>query len=175
VSQAAVPSSVLSPEVRPLEEGEYGLFQKLVFREAGIHLGDVKRALVAARLLRRLRELELTSYGTYYRRVIEDRDELRQMLDAITTNETQFFREPRHFELLSETFIPAWRAEAARGARARHIRVWSAGCSTGEEPYSLAMTLLAALPPSDGWEIEILATDLSTRVLAHARQRILNE
>jgi chemotaxis protein methyltransferase CheR len=97
------------------------------------------------------------------------------MLDAITTNETQFFREPRHFELLSETFIPAWRAEAARGARARHIRVWSAGCSTGEEPYSLAMTLLAALPPTDGWEIEILATDLSTRVLEHARQGIFTE
>jgi chemotaxis protein methyltransferase CheR len=161
--------------VRPLEEGEYGLFQRLVFREAGIHLGDIKRALVASRLLRRIRELELTSYGAYYRRVIEDLDELRRMLDAITTNETHFFREPRHFELLSSTFIPTWREEAARGERARHVRVWSAGCSTGEEPYSLAMTLLAALPPSDGWEIEILATDLSTRVLAHASEGIFTE
>jgi chemotaxis protein methyltransferase CheR len=175
VSQAAAPSPFLAPDVRPLEEGEYGLFQRLVYREAGIHLGDIKRSLVASRLLRRLRELELTSYGAYYRRVTEDLDELRRMLDAITTNETQFFREPRHFELLSSTFIPAWREEAARGERARHVRVWSAGCSTGEEPYSLAMTLLAALPPSDGWKIDILATDLSTRVLDHASEGIFTE
>jgi chemotaxis protein methyltransferase CheR len=175
VSQAAASAPALPFEVRPLEEGEYGLFQRLVYREAGIHLGEVKRALVASRLLRRLRALELTSYGAYYRRVLEDRVELRHMLDAITTNETHFFREPRHFELLTSTFIPEWRDEAARGARSRHLRVWSAGCSTGEEPYSLAMTLLAALPPSDGWEIKILATDLSTRVLEHASQGVFTE
>ncbi len=159
-------------EVKPLEESEFGLFQRLVQREAGIHLGDVKRALVAARLLRRIRDLGLTTYGAYYRHVIEDHDELRLMLDAITTNETHFFREPRHFELLSQTLLPAWRAEAARGDRARRIRLWSAGCSTGEEPYSLAMLLLSELPAEENWEIEILATDLSTRVLDRARQGI---
>ncbi|HVU52494.1 MAG TPA: protein-glutamate O-methyltransferase [Polyangia bacterium] len=157
------------PDVKPLEQGEFGLFQRIVHREAGIHLGDIKLALVASRLLRRIRELGLSTYGAYYRRVVEDRSELTLMLDAITTNETQFFREGRHFELLTERLIPAWRDEAARGARDRRVRVWSAGCSTGEEPYSLAMTLLDALPPEEGWDVQILATDLSTRVLEIAR------
>jgi chemotaxis protein methyltransferase CheR len=159
-------------EVKPLELGEFGLYQRLVFREAGIHLGDIKMALVASRLLRRIRDLGMPSYGAYYRRVVEDKDELRLMLDAITTNETQFFREPRHFELLGETLIPLWQKQAASGERRRRVRLWSAGCSTGEEPYSLAMTLLAALPPEDGWEVEVLATDLSTRVLDHAAQGV---
>src|SRR5678809_279979 len=145
-------------EVRNLEEGEFGLFQRLVAKEAGIHLADVKRALVASRLLRRIRELGLASYGSYYRHVVEDRDELRLMLDAITTNETHFFREPRHFEVLASHVVPGWRDEASRGERGRSVRIWSAGCSTGEEPYSLAMALLSALSPESGepgWQIEI--------------------
>lgn len=168
----AAPHAAGPAEIRPLEEGEFGLFQRLVHREAGIHLGDVKRALVAARLLRRIRDLGLPSYGAYYRRVVESGDELRLMLDAITTNETQFFREPRHFEVLSQAIVPEWREAAARGQRERRVRVWSAGCSTGEEPYSLAMALLSTLPPEEGWNVEILATDLSTRVLEHAQRGI---
>jgi chemotaxis protein methyltransferase CheR len=169
---AIVGGAAAAPEVRPLEQGEFGLFQRIVFREAGIHLGDIKLALVASRLMRRIRELGLGSYGAYYRRVLEDRDELRLMLDAITTNETHFFREPRHFELLTEVLVPAWRQEAARGDRSKQVRVWSAGCSTGEEPYSLAMELLAALPPEEGWDVQILATDLSTRVLDVATEGV---
>jgi chemotaxis protein methyltransferase CheR len=175
VSQAL---AVLGPlggapaDVKPLEQGEFGLFQRVVHREAGIHLGDIKLALVASRLLRRIRELGLRTYGSYYRRVVEDKDELRIMLDAITTNETHFFREGRHFELLAERLVPEWRDEAARGARDKHVRIWSAGCSTGEEPYSLAMALLSALPPEDGWDVQILATDLSTRVLGIATQGV---
>jgi chemotaxis protein methyltransferase CheR len=173
---ALVGATSAAAEVRPLEEGEFGQFQRLVSREAGIHLGDVKRALVAARLLRRIRELGLPSYGAYYRRVVESGDELRLMLDAITTNETQFFREPRHFELLAQSIIPEWREAGMRGQRDRRVRIWSAGCSTGEEPYSLAMALLPALSPqegwTEGWTIEILATDLSTRVLEHAQRGI---
>ncbi len=162
----------LPPEVRPLGEAEFGLYQKLVFREAGIHLGAVKQALVASRLLRRIRELGLTTYSAYYRRVVEEKSELVLMLDAITTNETQFFREPQHFDLLAARLVPRWRGEAADGRRERQVTIWSAGCSTGEEPYSLAMTLLAALPPEHGWRVQILATDLSTRVLERARQGI---
>jgi chemotaxis protein methyltransferase CheR len=159
-------------DVKPLEQGEFGLFQRVVHREAGIHLGDIKLALVASRLLRRIRELGLRTYGAYYRRVVEDRDELRIMLDAITTNETHFFREGRHFELLDERLVPEWRDEAARGARDKRVRIWSAGCSTGEEPYSLAMALLSALPPEEGWDVRIFATDLSTRVLDVATQGV---
>ncbi|HYB72678.1 MAG TPA: protein-glutamate O-methyltransferase CheR, partial [Candidatus Sulfotelmatobacter sp.] len=82
---------------------------------------------------------------------------------------THFFREPQHFDFLQHQVIPEWVAQAAPGQRSRRVRVWSAACSTGEEPYSLAMTLLDQLPPSAGWEIEILATDLSTRALDQAR------
>jgi chemotaxis protein methyltransferase CheR len=163
-----------SGDVKPLEEGEFALFQRLVFREAGISLTDVKRALVASRLLRRVRELGLKSYTAYYRVVADDAAELRRLLDAITTNETHFFREPRHFELLSQTIIPRWRQEAARGLRPPRARVWSAGCSTGEEPYSLAMALSSELPAEEGWQIEIFATDLSTRVLERAQDGIFS-
>jgi chemotaxis protein methyltransferase CheR len=165
-------SQTLLAEVRPLADGEFGLYQKLVFREAGIHLAEVKKALVAARLLRRIRELGMTTYAAYYRRVIDEKSELVLMLDAITTNETQFFREPHHFDVLSSRLVPRWREEAARGLRARQVTVWSAGCSTGEEPYSLAMTLLAELPASEGWRVQILATDLSTRVLERASEGV---
>jgi chemotaxis protein methyltransferase CheR len=169
--QPLAPQTLLA-EVRPLAEAEFGLYQKLVFREAGIHLGEVKKALVAARLLRRIRDLGMTTYAAYYRRVVEEKSELVLMLDAITTNETQFFREPHHFDLLSSRLIPRWREEAARGLRAREVTLWSAGCSTGEEPYSLAMTLLSGLPAEEGWGVQILATDLSTRVLERASEGV---
>ena len=162
-------------DVRPLNDAEYGLFARLVHEQSGIHLGDIKRALVASRLLRRIRELSLTTYGDYYRRVREDADELRLMLDAITTNETQFFREPGHFDLLSRVVVPAWREQAARRERDTSVRIWSAACSTGEEPYSVAMLLMSLLPSSEGWRIEVLATDLSTRVLEHAKRGIYRD
>ena len=122
-----------------------------------------------ARLTRRLRALGLRSFGVYYRRVNRDAEERLRMLDCITTNETHFFREPHQFDFLRETVLPAWEEAGDAGGRVRKIRAWCAGCSTGEEPYSLAMTLLHHLP---GWAVEILATDLSTRVLEVARAGI---
>jgi len=158
------------PAIRPLTDKEFRLFQALVRREAGIHLSDAKRALLVGRLTRRLRDLGLSSFGAYYQVVMDQHGtELVRMLDRICTNETQFFREPRQFEHLKREIIPAWRVQADSGMRPRHLRVWSAACSTGQEPYSLAMLLLEELPPSSGWEIEILASDLSTRALETAR------
>ncbi|HWP34775.1 MAG TPA: protein-glutamate O-methyltransferase [Thermodesulfobacteriota bacterium] len=156
--------------VPPITDAEFGRFQALIERTAGIHLHPGKRALLVSRLARRLRELGVGSFGEYYR-LVEQRgeEELIRLLDLVTTNETQFFRERRHFEFLVESVLPAWRQAAAAGSRPRRVRVWSAGCSTGEEPYSIAMVLLDALPPQAGWQIEILATDLSTRALARAR------
>lgn len=153
---------------------EYRLFQDLVKGEAGINLGPSKKPLLASRLAGRLRELGLDSFGAYYRRVVEgaDGDELTEMLDRLTTNETHFFREPHHFEELHRRVLPVWQAEASRGRRARHVRAWSAGCSTGEEPYSLAMLLLSHFPPERGFSVEVLATDLSTRVLRRAREAV---
>jgi chemotaxis protein methyltransferase CheR len=160
--------------VRPVTDKEFGLFQKLIYEKAGIYLAAPKRALVDSRLAKRIRELGLDSFTAYYHHVAEDRDgtELIQLLDRISTNETHFFREPRQFEFLGNRIVADWTAEAAAGMRSRRIFVWSAGCSTGEEPYSLAMVLQDHFPPSAGWEIEILATDLSNRALDCARAAI---
>jgi chemotaxis protein methyltransferase CheR len=158
-----------SPGLRGASLGtrEFRLFQALLLREAGIHLADGKRMLVEGRLARRLRETGL-DYAGYYRRVETDAAERVRMLDCMCTNETHFFREPRQFDFLASHVFPEWRARAEAGAMARRVRVWSAGCSTGEEPYSVAMAFLAAFPPGSGWQIEIVATDLSTRVLERA-------
>ena len=160
--------------MRPVTDKEFGLFQKLIYEKAGIYLAAPKRALVDSRLAKRIRELGLDSFAAYYHHVVDDRDgaELIELLDRISTNETRFFREPRQFEFLETRILADWAAKAAAGMRLRRILAWSAGCSTGEEPYSLAMMLRNHFPPSAGWEIEILATDLSTRVLDRARAAI---
>ncbi|HSN90486.1 MAG TPA: protein-glutamate O-methyltransferase CheR [Anaeromyxobacteraceae bacterium] len=162
---ATAPSSTAS-----VSDRDFTRFQGLIHREAGIWLSPIKKALLVGRLAKRLRALGLSSYGEYFEVVTADEAERVRMLDCISTNETHFFREPRHFELLSERLFPAWATEAEAGRRARRVRVWSAACSTGEEPYSIAMSLLAAFP--SGWELEILATDISTRVLERAREAV---
>jgi chemotaxis protein methyltransferase CheR len=154
-----------------LTESEFVMLSQYIEQEVGIHLSDAKMPLIVARLGKRVRRLGLTTFRDYYDRVLEDPDERVAMFDAISTNETRFFREPKHFELLNARVLPAIRADAARGARPRAIRIWSAGCSTGEEPYSLAMTLLEHFDPSE-WDLRIDATDLSTRVLDDARAGI---
>ncbi|HEX9242482.1 MAG TPA: protein-glutamate O-methyltransferase CheR [Anaeromyxobacter sp.] len=161
-----MPADPILPASLAVSDKEFLRYQALIHREAGIWLAPVKKALLVGRLAKRLRELGLTSYGHYYERVVADEAEQIRMLDAICTNETHFFREPRHFELLAEQIFPAWRAEAAEGKRSPRIRVWSAACSTGEEPYTIAMELLHAFPT--GWDLEVLASDLSTKVLDRA-------
>lgn len=156
--------------VRPISDKEFALFQSLIHQETGIYLSSAKKGLLVGRLTRRLRELGIDSFGAYYRRVAEGGEEERtRLFDAISTNETHFFREPKQFQFLREQILPEWASQAAAGARPKTLRAWSAGCSTGEEPYSVAMMLLDFFPPATGWSIEILATDLSTRVLAQAR------
>jgi len=146
-------------------DAQFVKFSALIEELAGIYLAESKKALLAARLGPRLRELELRDYGAYYERVVNDDAERKLMLDRICTHETQFFREPHHFDFLSRHMIPRWLDEARGGRRLRRLRVWSAGCSTGEEPYSVAMHLASEL---EGWQISILATDLSRHALARA-------
>lgn len=157
--------------VKPIGEREFGLFQKLIYKSAGIHLSEAKRALLESRLAKRIRELGLDSFSAYYDYLVQDSGcaELGELLDRIATNETHFFREPRQFEFLEERIFDQWQGEAASGARSKHLRVWSAGCATGEEPFSVAMTLIDHFPARAGWRIEILATDLSSRALRAAR------
>jgi chemotaxis protein methyltransferase CheR len=150
-----------------ISDADFAKYQALVNQEAGIWLSPVKKALLVGRLARRLRELGIVSYADYYERVVNDAPERTRMIDAICTNETHFFREPRHWEYLAEQVYPAWTEQAAAGKRERRVRVWSAACSSGEEPYSLAMSLLTAFP--SGWSLEVLATDLSTKILDRAR------
>lgn len=157
---------------RPLTDREFGLFQRLIHRETGIFLPEAKKALVVARLTRRLRTLGVTSFTSYFEIVETNRDERTTMLDNICTNETRFFREPRQFEFLDTEVLPRWKARAEAGLMPKRIRAWSAACSTGEEPYSLAMMLRTHFPLDEGWNVEILASDISTRVLAAAREGV---
>jgi chemotaxis protein methyltransferase CheR len=161
-----------SKPIPDLADEEFRLFQDLVLRESGIHLGEKNRAMLISRLWKRLRALELNSFSSYYRRVRTDPAEMVLMLDCICTNETHFFREPAAFDCLRQRVFPEWREAAEANERSRTIRVWSAACSTGEEPYSLAMTLLTEFPPAAGWNIEVLGTDLSTKVLAQAAKAV---
>jgi chemotaxis protein methyltransferase CheR len=154
-----------------LAPGVFSKFQQLIYREAGIWLAIHKHALLTGRLARRLRLLGLKDMQEYYQLVTQpdQQHERAVMIDCITTNETHFFREPRHFDYLERQVFPRWQQEAAAGDRVMRLRVWSAGCSSGEEPYSLAMLLLKNFPESKGWDIEVLGTDISTRVLEKAR------
>jgi chemotaxis protein methyltransferase CheR len=159
--------------IRPITDHEFALFQALIHKVAGIYLCPIKKALLVGRLNKRLRELGLHSFRQYYDRIKQgDREELVCMLDSISTNETQFFRQPRQFQFLEEQVFPQWSARAAAHRMPRRIRAWSTGCSTGQEPYTLAMILLDHFPPSSGWAVEILATDLSTRALERARKAV---
>ena len=145
-------------------------FQKLIYSETGIWLGSSKTALLCGRLFRRLRALDITSLETYYECVSrpDQAEERARMIDAITTNETRFFREIRQFEFMVQTVIPLWRSYAQEGVRTRRVRIWSAGCSSGEEAYTVAMLSARHLPAHEGWDVRILATDISNRVLEKA-------
>lgn len=149
-------------------------FQKLIYGETGIWLGSSKTALLCGRLFRRLRALGMTSLQSYYECVVQpdQHEERARMIDAITTNETRFYREPRQFEFMVQSVFPRWRAESKHGLRPRSVRIWSAGCSSGEEPYTLAMLLARHLPEEEGWDVRLLATDISNRVLEKARKGI---
>jgi chemotaxis protein methyltransferase CheR len=151
-------------------------FQKLIYAETGIWLGSSKTALLCGRLFRRLRTLGITSLKDYYECVAapEQDEERARMIDAITTNETRFFREPRHFDFLVQRVFPRWRVEAQHGLRpeGKRVRIWSAGCSSGEEPYSVAMLLARHLPAEQGWDVRLLATDISNRVLEKASKGV---
>ena len=147
-----------------MEATTFNKFRELIYEKSGITLGPGKEALVSARVGKRMRALDIAEYGDYLRFVTQDASgqELVQLLDAISTNVTSFFRESAHFDFLKELVLQ-W---AAKGQR--KFRFWSAASSTGEEPYSLAITLQEALGRKE-FDIKILATDISTRVLEHCR------
>ncbi|MBK9119865.1 MAG: protein-glutamate O-methyltransferase [Phycisphaerales bacterium] len=153
---------------RELSPAEYELFRALVYEKSGINLGDQKQQLVRARLGKRLRAGGFDSYRDYYEFVARDSsgDELCLLIDAISTNTTHLFREKQHFDFVART-VRGWLDDRRWRQDNDTLRVWSAGCSSGEESYSLAMTLDDVLGRTLAWKL--LATDISTKVLARAK------
>jgi chemotaxis protein methyltransferase CheR len=149
-----------------LSDEEFHEIRRVVHRTTGIALADTKRHLVYGRLARRLRALEIDTFREYLQRIEQDAEELEEFCNAITTNLTFFFREGHHFQYLSSTVLPMLQKQ---NAASRRIRIWSAGCSTGEEPYSIACCVLETLGSLRDWDIKILATDLDSKVLAHGQ------
>lgn len=150
--------------LRHISDAEFVRFKTLAKSIAGIHLSDAKKALVCGRLSRRLTHYGLSSFGDYFKLIESGREpgELQTALDLLTTNETYFFREPKHFDFLRQRILP----ERKPGVP---FRIWSAASSSGEEPYTLAM-ILADMLGEAPWEI--VASDLSTRVLEKAQRGI---
>ncbi len=155
-----------------LSDEEFNKLRRLVFDVAGICLSDSKRELVISRFSRRLRALNLSTFDEYYRFVIspDGVSEIQNFINSITTNKTDFFREAHHFDFLVERFVPEIVA-----SRRREVRVWSAGCATGEEPYSIAMVLRHHLVEPHGVQAKIFATDIDTHALDTARNGIYEE
>lgn len=163
------PSKQLAKEFR-MSDSDFERIRELAKIHTGISLSDHKKEMVYSRLAKRVRTLGLQNFSQYCDLISDHTDqEIGNFVNAITTNLTSFFRENHHFEYLSETIIPELKSRHQTDGR---IRIWSAGCSTGEEPYSIAITLSEGLSASGSWDIKVLATDLDSNVLQHASDGI---
>lgn len=151
----------MSPAAQVMERSTFDRFREIAYDQAGIALGQHKEALVQARVAKRMRALDIGSYDEYLRLMENDETggELTLFLDAICTNVTKFFREAHHFDFIASE-MDRW-----LGQGQRRFRFWSAACSTGEEPFSLAMTILEATRGCPDADVRILATDISTKAL----------
>ncbi|MBY6240575.1 protein-glutamate O-methyltransferase CheR [Methylosinus sp. Sm6] len=148
-----------------LTEADFRKIATLLHEDAGIHLPDTKATLVYSRLAKRLRTLGLESFRDYCALVASEAgvDERQQMLAALTTNVTRFFREPHHFKHLEELVLAPRAAAVRKGAR---MRIWSSACSNGQEPYSIAMSVLSVIPEAARLDVKILATDIDPNMVA---------
>jgi len=154
-------------QVCPLTQREFDNISRLAYEKFGLELKGEKRELVSARLGKKVRSLGCRSFQAYYQHVLEDRtgEALIELIDALTTNFTSFMREPSHFEFLRKEALAAWRARD-------RVRIWSTACSTGEEPYTLACSLLDAIGAAQRPRLQIVATDISSRTLREAQRGI---
>ncbi|WP_407932147.1 CheR family methyltransferase [Geomonas anaerohicana] len=157
-----------------LSARDFGRLSRFIYDTCGIKMPEVKKTMLEARLQKRLRSLGMHSFTDYCDFLFSAEGmekELVQMLDMVTTNKTDFFREPDHFNYLTHTVLPEW-VKRHPGAA---LSVWSAGCSSGEEPYTLCMVLSEFAQRNPGFDFKILATDISTRVLDKAKTAIYTE
>jgi len=166
----AMTSKELRDREFSMRDGDFRVIAGAIYDHAGIVIGDHKKELVYSRLARRLRQLGLPNFEAYLARLEgpEGDAERNHLINALTTNHTNFFRESHHFDYIRETLVPYWKQRAAKTGN-KTLRIWSAGCSTGEEPYTLAMVLHQALEGQPGWDWKILATDIDTNVLARCK------
>ncbi len=148
---------------------DFAYIRQLLKQQAGISLSDAKEDLVYSRLAKRLRITDINSFADYCNQVKQDPIEMGHLINALTTNLTAFFRENHHFEHLKNRVIPEL---VSAKATARKLRIWSAGCSSGQEPYSIAMALLESLPHPDLWDLRILASDLDSNMVETATQGV---
>jgi chemotaxis protein methyltransferase CheR len=169
---------LFNENISDINDQDYSLFSQLIYKKSGIFLGDNKKELLKARLLKRMRLYRFTKFKDYYKFVVDDKTgkELVKMLDVISTNVTSFFREIQHFDFMGKSAFPDI---FERKKRARRVRFWSAGCSSGEEVYSVLITLAeymkSAKLPLNLWDFEMLGSDISTRVLNFAKSACYEE
>jgi chemotaxis protein methyltransferase CheR len=168
------PDEVMASGEYPLTRRDLSEIAAMIYSDAGIYLNDSKASLVYSRLSKHIRNLGLKGFREYCVLVAspEGAAERRDMLSHLTTNFTRFFRENHHFEHLRDEVLPGLIARAKSGGR---VRIWSAACSDGQEPYSIALTVLAALPNAADYDFKILATDIDPKILALARAGVYDE
>jgi len=150
-----------------LTDADFEQYRTLIYNESGIHFTSTNRSILESRLKERLREKGVDSVKTYFDTISKDQGELKNFLDSITTNLTRFFRNQAHFEALENHVIPEL-MNIKKASGNNTIKIWSAGCSTGEEPYTIAMLLSEILPPF--WKYEIVASDISLKCLMTAKE-----
>lgn len=155
-----------------LKDEEFERFRKLIYDESGIHFSATNRSILESRLRERLRSAQLDSVEEYYRRIVSDEEELKVLLDSVTTNLTRFFRNTAHFQTFEYHVVPDLIAHKT-SLGDRRIRIWSAGCSTGEEPYSIAIALKELLPAD--FRIEITASDISLKSVMIGKEGFYQE
>jgi len=157
-----------------ISNADFGRLRSLIYTESGINLSADKKTMLELRIKRRLRDLQLNTYAEYCAYLFgrdSQKEEIVHLLDVVTTNKTDFFREPAHFEFLAQRALPDL---TSRNNARPELWVWSAGCSTGEEPYTLAMVLDDYGRNHPGFRYRVLATDISTKVLAKAKLGVFN-
>ena len=157
--------------IAPISENEFRLFRDYIHQECGLYFADNRRAFLSSLIGKRLLARSIGSFFRYYSYLkqggTEEEEELLQLLDVLTINETSFFRNLPQFEILEQRVLPELLERKAEASE-RSLRIWSAGCSTGEEPYSIAISVLEALPTRPEWQVKIYASDLSLSVLEKA-------
>jgi chemotaxis protein methyltransferase CheR len=164
----------LPPDGPVLRAQDFSQIAAMLHSDTGIHLPESKTSLVYSRLAKRLRALGLQSFRDYCALIAtsEGADERQQMIAALTTNVTRFFREPHHFEHLKQVLLPPLIAAARRNEK---IRIWSAGCSSGQEPYSIALTILSMMPDAAKFDVKVLASDIDPNMIVAGRAGVYGD